>query len=447
MTQAGGRSVRWWAPHALPVTAPPARDVLVTVEAGRISALEARVPRERAAELGAQLHDGCVIAPGFVDAHAHIEYAAYDALVDGLPFAGWIGDHIRRKRRLAAEHMRASAELGAWQALHAGITCIGDASYSGDAAYALQAAGLRGRVYLEVFGGATDAEAASQLEDCLARLAQLPSSELVSHGVSPHAPYTVGEPLYRRVAETGLPWMTHLLESPEELAFLAGGGPLYDALAERGIDPPRWRGGQPVQALADLLGPHVVAVHLTQAAPADLELLASSGTAIAHCPRSNARLGCGRLDLEAADRAGVVVGLGTDSPSSAGPLDPFAELRCALEVHRAATRDATSPSLARLLRMATLDAARALGYDDLGSLDVGSHADLLAVHVGACDDPLVAYALGAGPADLRAVLVAGRDAQVRDRTSLEQARARAQDARTLLALPVRREGAGAGAHT
>ncbi len=439
--------LRWWAPHALPVTAPPARDVLVTVarDSGRIVELEARVSRERAQELGAELHDGCVIAPGFVNAHAHLEYAAYDALVDGLTFTGWIGDHIHRKRRLAPEHMRASAELGALQALHAGVTTVGDASFSGDAAHAMHAAGLRGRVYLEVFGSGEDSDQAATVDAALERLAALPSSDLLTHGLSPHAPYTAGEPLYRRVAATGLPWMTHLLESRDELEFLDGRGALLESLTRAGIDPPHWE-RSPVDALADVLGPEVVAVHLTQATPAQLEVLADTGTALAHCPRSNARLGCGRLDLDVVDRAGVLVGLGTDSPASSGPLDPFAELRCALEVHRAAAGDATWPSLARLLRMATLDAALALGYEDIGSIDVGTRADLVAVHVGACDDPLAAYVLGGSVADVQAVLVDGRDAAVRDRTRLEQAQARARDARTLLALPVRREGRAAGAH-
>jgi 5-methylthioadenosine/S-adenosylhomocysteine deaminase len=437
--------LRWWAPHALPVTAPPARDVLVTIADGRIVQLEAKVSRERAAELGAELHDDCVIAPGFVNAHAHLEYAAYDALVDGLTFTQWIGDHIHRKRRLAPEHMRASAELGAMQALHAGITTVGDASFSGDAAHAMHSAGLRGRVYLEVFGSGDDDHAAATVDAALERLAALPSSDLLDHGLSPHAPYTVSEALYRRVAASGLPWMTHLLESRDELAFLDGHGELLDSLVRVGIEPPRWE-RSPIDALADVLGPEVVAVHLTQATPAQLEVLADTGTALAHCPRSNARLGCGRLDLELVDRAGVLVALGTDSPSSAGPLDPFAELRCALEVHRAASADATWPTLARLLRMATLDAARALGYADVGSIDIDSRADLVAVHVGTCDDPLAAYVLGATPADVQAVLVDGRDAAVRDRTRLEQAQARARDARTLLALPVRREGRAAGAH-
>lgn len=430
--------LRWWAPWALPVSAKPARDVLVTVRDGRIAELEGGVTRERAASMpGVVLHDGCVIAPGFVNAHAHIEYAAYGELVDGLSFASWIGDHMHRKRRLSPEQVRAGAELGALQALHAGITCIGDASFSGDAAHAMHAVGLRGRVYLEVFGGDDAASADAALETCLARLAELPSSDRLHHGISPHAPYTVGEPLYRAVAATGLPWMTHVLESDAEVAYLSGHGELFDVTHAKGFAFHDWRGRSPVQVLADVLGPEVVLVHHVHATPADWEAIAASGAAVAHCPRSNARLGCGVMDLDAADRAGVLVGLGTDSPASAGPLDPFAELRSAVELHRAVARDAARPDLSRLLRAATVDAAQALGFADLGTIDVGSHADLVAVEVGTCDDPLVAYALGATPADVRAVMLAGRDAGVSDRARLDAARERAQAARTLLALPVR----------
>ncbi|MCW2960599.1 MAG: amidohydrolase [Thermoleophilia bacterium] len=437
--------LRWWAPWALPVSAPPARDVLVTIADGRIVELEPRVSREQAIERFGDdvvLHDGCVIAPGFVNAHAHLEYAAYDALVDGLSFAEWIGDHVHRKRRLSPEQMRASADFGAVAALHAGITTVGDASFSGDAAHAMHAAGLRGRVYLEVFGDVEGAEADAAVATTLERLAALPSSELLTHGISPHAPYTVGEALYRAVHATGLPWMTHLFESPDETDFYRGGGALREQMGSRGFALPTWE-QSPIHALADILGPHVVGVHLVQAAPDELEVLAATGVGIAHCPRSNARLGCGALDLARVDRAGVVVGLGTDSPSSAGPLDPFAELRTALEVHRAIARDARWPDLGRLLRMATADAAAVLGYADLGTIDVGSHADLIAVHVGTCDDPLAAYVLGATPSDVQSVLVAGREVVGRDRTGLEAARARAADARQLLALPVRRAGATA----
>lgn len=426
--------MRWWAPWALPVSAPPARDVIVEVRDGRIARLESGVSRERAAALpGTVLHDRCIVAPGFVDTHAHLEYAAWDALVDGLDFAGWIADHVARKRRLNPTHARASARLGALEALYGGITTVGDASFDGSAAHAMHDAGLRGRVYLEVFGD--DGRAAVAIQQCRARLADLPSSRLLEHGISPHAPYTVGPALYRLVAETGLPWMTHLLESPAERPALRGEGPLARLLEASGIARPRWREA-PIPALGSLLGPHVVAVHAVQASAGDLEVLAASGAALAHCPRSNARLGCGLLDLPAVERAGIRVGLGTDSPASAGALDMFAEMRSTLELHRAARGLDDAPDAACVLRMATMDAARALGYDRLGSLDVGAYADLVALETGAVADPTTAYVLGGSPADVRAVLVAGRDALAGDRTRLEDARAGVAEARTLLALPV-----------
>ena len=422
----------WWAPWAIPVTEPPVRDALVTVRNGRIASIEGGISSEDAVTQGAECFPGCVLAPGFVNAHCHLEYAAYDGLVDGLSFTDWIGDHIRRKHRLNADQMLASAELGVQQALAHGITTVGDASFSGHAAQAMVAAGLRGRVYLEVFGAADEEQA---LATCLERLADLPSSELVEHGISPHAPYTVSERLYRLVADTGLPWMTHLFESRDELEFLRdSSGPLSVPFRERGMPLAVWE-RPPIQALADVLGPHVVAVHLVHPTPADLEVVAQTQTAVAHCPRSNARLGCGRMDLESCERAGVQVGLGTDSPSSAGAIDMFAEMRSALEQHRSATSDATRPSTQRLLEMATVDAARALGYTDLGSLTPGAHADLVACTVPETTDPVTAYVLTGSAAGMRSVAIGGTIVWRHDRNALPAAIARAAETRQLLALP------------
>jgi aminodeoxyfutalosine deaminase len=424
----------WWAPWALPILSRPVRDALVTFAGGRITEVRGGVSREAAAaHEGVELFEGCVLAPGFVNTHAHLEYAAYDALADGLSFAGWIGDHIRRKRRLEPEHMRASAELGAWEAAAGGITTVADASFSGDAAHAMASVGLRGRVYLEVFG--TEHEE-RQLDGVLERIAALPEAPGLEYGISPHAPYTVSERLYRLVAASGLPWMTHLLESADETELVQrGSGPLVAALAERGLPVPQW-GGSPVQALADVLGPEVVAVHLVHADAADVEVLASTGAAVAHCPRSNARLGCGVMDLPRFERAGVQLGLGTDSPSSAGPLDMFDELRSALQLHRAVAQDASQPTAERLLELATVDAARALGYADIGVLAPGAAADVVACEIPTTADPARTYVLAGTPSRVRATMVAGRAIWRSDRNSLRAAAERASAARQLLALPV-----------
>lgn len=430
----------WWAPHALAVSAPPAKDVLITIKDGKIAALEANVSRKRALALGASVHDECVIAPGFVNAHAHIEYAAYEALVDGLSFTEWIVDHAHRKRRLSAQQMQDSAELGACQAAQAGITTIGDASFSGAAAHAIHKVGLRARVYLEVFGGSSKSDAAQVVERALEKLDELPTSQLLNYGLSPHAPYTASLDLYKAVKHTGMHWMSHMLESYDELLWAQNEGELFSALVKRGIPASTWKTTSPLEQIYDLLDERSVLVHMVEATPTQLEHVAQRGAAIAHCPRSNAWLGCGRFDLERADRAGVVVGLGTDSPASAGPLDPFALMRSTLEMHRAATKNSDAPSLSRILKLATLDAAQLLDIDHVGSLDVGSWADLVALHVGPCDDPLAAYVLAGTPANVREVLVAGKVVAKMGSDAVASAREKAREARTLLALPVPRTG-------
>lgn len=440
MTEGASTPTALWAPWALPIASPPMRNALIELRDGRITAVTASVPRERATEIpGCTICDDCIIAPGFVNAHSHIEYAAYGALSDGLSFTAWITDHIRRKRRLGPDHMLASAQLGAWQSIAGGITATGDASYSGDALQAMLDVGMRGRVYLEVFGLSEEEAAWASVLGRAQQLEQVAGSgSMVAVGISPHAPYTVSRRLYGLVARSGLPTMTHLLESEDELeCTIHGRGELAEALTHTVGRAPAW-GESPLRALLhdESLHANSVAVHCVHIAPDEIEGLAARSISVAHCPRSNARLGCGVLDLTALDRAGVVVALGTDSPASAGPIDMFAEMRCAIEMHRSAGRDPVWPSAARVLRMATLDAAAALDLEGAGQLAPGAHADIVVAQTGPVADPTIAYVLGCTPADVELVLVAGRERWRRDRTrGLQVARERARDTRTLLAVP------------
>jgi 5-methylthioadenosine/S-adenosylhomocysteine deaminase len=206
---------------------------------------------------------------------------------------------------------------------------------------------------------------------------------LVEVGVSPHAPYTVGPELWGALgARSDLSerrWATHLAESPDESLLLAtGGGPLADLFARRGSAPGRWPGsGGPVARLHDggALRPGLVAAHCVQLQAGDPARLREARVAVAHCPTSNRRLRCGRLPIEALREHGVAVGLGTDSPASAGDYDLRAEARACGEAHAAAE---LTP--AELLRLATLGGAAALGLDDaVGTIEPGKRADLVAV--------------------------------------------------------------------
>jgi len=141
-------------------------------------------------ELGkGERFDGCVIFPGLVNCHTHVEYAVYAGFGDGLPFVPWIGMHIKRKGLLDLDDMRAIALVGAWECLRSGVTTIGDCSFSGAAAEAAAETGLAAVVFLEVFGARPDAETAlPRFEELRERITPVPSDR-VRLGVSPPAPY------------------------------------------------------------------------------------------------------------------------------------------------------------------------------------------------------------------------------------------------------------------
>jgi len=383
------------ADWVLPVEGAPIEQGAVAIENGLIAAVGT------IDELGAgEHHPGSVIAPGFVNAHSHLEYAVYAGFGDGLEFAPWLELHMTRKRRLDHEDMVAIARLGAAQCLASGITTTGDASFSGAAGTAMDELGLRGIVYLEAFG------------DELREVQGPVVSDRVRAGLSPHAPYTATPALYRACVETGLPIATHFAESPAEEEWLVhGSGPM--ASFSHMLPPPLGETGIRALARAGALGPSVVAAHCVTVDSEEIALLAEHGVAVAHCPRSNALLGCGIAPLHELRAAGIRVGLGTDSPASTPSFDMFAELRAAVFAARARERRPDALSASEALELATLGSARALGLEDeVGSLVAGKHADLTVVSLDASsyfpwEDPAAALVFGGSPQSVTTTLVDG----------------------------------------
>jgi len=392
------------ADWVVPVEGPPIPHGAVAIEDGRISAVGT------ARELGpGERFPDSVILPGFVNAHSHLEYAVYAGFGDGLPFGPWLMLHVERKRQIDVGEMEAIARLGALECLRSGITTVGDASFKGAAATACAELGLRAVIYLEVFGA--DGTGLERFELNRARVEEAFSLR-VGLGVSPHAPYSCSLDLYHACAELGLPVATHLAESEAETEWLRTGSGPWSALSELLVEPPGTTG---IRALADagLLGPHMIAAHCVQADAEEIALLAANDVAVAHCPRSNALLGCGIAPLAALREAGVRVCIATDSPASAPSFDMFDEMRAAIAGARARERRPDALTAADALELATLGGARALGLEhETGSIMPGKQADLTVLSLADSpflpwEDPVTATVLGGSPDRVLATLVSG----------------------------------------
>jgi 5-methylthioadenosine/S-adenosylhomocysteine deaminase len=429
------------ADWVVPVGADPIEQGAVAIEAGEIIAI-GPAQQVSAAHPSAvvEQHDGCVLAPGFVNLHTHLEYAGFGGFGDGLAFGPWLDVHIERKARQIEGDALLLARLGALEAMRGGASTVVDASFTGASVAAMSELGLRGVVAIEVFGGTHDdpVSIADRLDARVER-AREDAGPLVELGVSPHAPYTVSPELFAEVVHraraAGRRVVTHIAESRHELAAVMHGEGLLAERSRRAWVAPYGR--HPVAELVerDLLGPETVVAHAVLVEQAEIELLAASGASVAHCPRSNALLGCGVAPLAALQRAGVRVGLGTDGPSSALDLDGFAELRAAILVQRATAGDPSALGTTAALRLATLGGAEALGLQDtIGSLAVGKRADLIAVRLDdtafwPCDDPVAALALAGSGDRVKFTMVDGFVRYGVSDDSYRAALARARDAR------------------
>jgi len=403
----------------LPVGGEPIAAGAVLVGAGgKIEAVgaDAAVPRPPGAErveLGA-----AALLPGLVNAHSHLELTALRGLVRDRPFGAWLMTIRAIKEGLDAEKFRASARWGVLEGFAAGITTSGDTGSTLQAAAALDELGGRGVAYHEVYGPdpVACAEVVAGLKRALSAL-EAHRSDRVAVGVSPHAPYTVSDPLLAAVtalaSARGLKTAMHVAESREERELVEEGrGPFADNLRSRGIAVEAR--GTTVQWLerAGFLACRPLLIHCVTAGADDFEVARRWGATVAHCPWSNAVLGHGRADLGAMRRAGLTVGLGTDSVAAGGRPDLFAEARLAALGLDLSPRE--------MLRLVTADGAAALGLEGVGLLQPGAWGDLAAVGLGApafaaVPEPEAVVAWGAAASDVVFAAVAGRVVYARGR--------------------------------
>ena len=320
-----------------------------------------------------------VLIPGLVNAHTHTAMTLLRGIADDVALQPWLTEHIwpREGEFLSPDFVHDGTLLGAAEMLRGGVTCCNDMYFYPDAAArAYETAGLRAMIGLPVLDFPTPyaADANAYLHHGLTARDQFKRSPRLRFALAPHAPYTVGDDTWRKVAmyahQLDLPIQTHVAETRKE------------------VEDARAAGERPLARLARLgaTGPGFIAIHAVHLDAPDIDLLATHGCQVVHCPASNMKLASGIAPVAALRERGINVALGTDGAASNNRLDVLGEMRLASLLAKVATQDAAALPAAEVLRMATLGGAQALGMaQEIGSLAPGKQADVVAIDLGGLD--------------------------------------------------------------
>ena len=325
-----------------------------------------------------------VLIPGLINAHTHAAMSLFRGLADDLPLMDWLQNHIwpAEAKWVSPEFVRDGTQLAIAEMLKGGTTCFSDMYFFPEAtAHAARDAGMRAVVGLILIDFPTPyAQTPDEYLDKGLRLRDsLRHDPLIRTAFAPHAPYSVSDgPLARLRTvndELNLPLHMHVHETAHEVD---------EAVAKTGQRPLAR-----LDAL-DLIGPALVAVHMTQLTDAEIARLAAMHAHVVHCPESNLKLASGFCPLHKLLQAGINVALGTDGAASNNDLDMLDELRMAALLAKAVSGEATAVPAHTALRMATLNGARALGLaGETGSLEAGKAADIAAIDLSAlCSQPV-----------------------------------------------------------
>jgi 5-methylthioadenosine/S-adenosylhomocysteine deaminase len=316
-----------------------------------------------------------VLIPGLVNAHGHAAMTLFRGLADDLPLTAWLREVIwPLERRLAsAEMVRDGTELAIAEMLAGGITCFSD-QYLFPEIVAETAEDLHIRAVVGTPVIDFPTAWAENVTDYLGKGSDLVHDRYADHPListcfAPHTTRALSDAAFTELRvladQLDVPVQIHLHESADEVAQSVAA-----------------TGKRPVDRLDDvgLLNASLLAVHAVHVTPGEIARMASAGASVAHCPTSNLKLSCGVAPIRAFADAGVTVGLGTDSAASNNLLDILGEMRLAALVSRVASDDGGAVTAQGALRMATLDAARALRRDhEIGSIEPGKWADLTCI--------------------------------------------------------------------
>jgi 5-methylthioadenosine/S-adenosylhomocysteine deaminase len=342
---------------------------------------------------------------GFVNAHTHLAMVLFRGLADDVPLGSWLRDHVWPiEAKLTPEDVYWCSLLALAEAIRSGTTCVADMYFHTDeVGRAVEESGLRALLSYGVIADALDGKGRAELRiarDVVERWEGAAEGRIRT-AISPHAVYTCGDDVWREAAEMArdldVPIHTHLAETRHEVA----------SCREK-------TGKSPVAFLEELevLDAAVLAAHCVHVDEADIASMAQHDVRVAHCPKSNAKLGSGVAPIAELRKAGVPVGIGTDGAASNNRLDMIEELRAAWILQRGHHEDPVRLTGEDVVRMALEGGRTAVGLPETGFY-VGAPGDVVLLdgrrsHSWPPHDPVSLLAYAASSADVTHVIVDGR---------------------------------------
>ncbi len=342
---------------------------------------------------------------GFANTHTHLAMVLFRGLADGVSLRVWLEDYIWPiERKLQPEDVYWCTLLALAEAIRGGTTCVADMYFhTNEAARAVEESGLRALLSYGMVAKSLDDRGRSELGTTRKLIERWNGAceGRIGIAVSPHAVYTCGEDVWREAIEMardlGVPVHTHLAETRSEVETWK---------AQTGLSPVAY-----LERMGAFDVP-TVAAHCVHVDERDIAILADRDVRVAHCPKSNAKLGSGVAPVAAMRQAGIAVALGTDGAASNNRLDMVEEMRAAWILQRGHNEDPESLSGHDAFRMATDVGRRALGISAEG-LSVGAVADVVLLdpsrsHTWPPHDPIPMLAYAASSADVTDVIVDGQ---------------------------------------
>ncbi len=349
---------------------------------------------------------GGIIMPGLVNTHTHAAMTCFRGLADDLPLMQWLNEHIfPAESKLDENKVYRGSLLACAEMIRSGTTCFCDMYLFEDAvARAAKKAGIRAVVgeVLYDFPSPNYGELEQGFAYTKQLIAKWQDDPLITIAVEPHSPYLCAPELLKRASilarDHRIPMVIHLSETQNEVA----------GMIEK-------YGRTPIGFLAEqeVLAPNLLACHCVVLTDEDISLLRQFDVKVSHNPESNMKLASGVAPVPELLRQGICVGLGTDGCASNNNLDLFLEMGTAAKLHKVNTTDPTVMDAATVLRMATIEGARALGIDHItGSLEPGKAADVIIIdtrkpHLTPMYNPISHMVYAARGSDVSTVIING----------------------------------------